>query len=195
MVKALVEFLKTTLIGGLLIVVPVYLTVLLLGKALKGMIALLGPIVALFPESLHHFAQIIAIALVVVVCFMLGLMARTGLGRRAIAAFEQRVLERMPGFAMVRSVVRRVSGSSDDAQFQPVLVETDEETLTPGFIVEELDDDRLVVLVPSVPTPAAGSLYILPRKRVHWVDVPVIEAIGVITRWGSGTSKLLKAMR
>ena len=195
MVKALVEFLKTTLIGGLLIVVPVYLTVLLLGKALKGMIALLGPIVALFPESLHHFAQIIAIALVVVVCFMLGLMARTGLGRRAIAAFEQRVLERMPGFAMVRSVVRRVSGSSDDAQFQPVLVETDEETLTPGFIVEELDDDRLVVLVPSVPTPAAGSLYILPRQRVHWVDVPVTEAIAVITRWGSGTSKLLKAMR
>jgi uncharacterized membrane protein len=52
-----------------------------------------------------------------------------------------------------------------------------------------------VVLVPSVPTPAAGSLYILPRKRVHWVDVPVTEAIGVITRWGSGTSKLLKAMR
>jgi uncharacterized membrane protein len=195
MVKALVEFLKTTLIGGLLIVVPVYLTVLLLGKALKGMIALLGPIVALFPESLHHFAQIIAIALVVVVCFMLGLIARTGLGRRAIAAFEQRVLERMPGFAMVRSVVRRVSGSSDDAQFQPVLVETDEETLTPGFIVEELDDDRLVVLVPSVPTPAAGSLFILPRKRVHWVDAPVTEAIGVITRWGSGTSKLLKAMR
>jgi uncharacterized membrane protein len=195
MVKALVEFLKTTLIGGLLIVVPVYLTVLLLGKALKGMIALLGPIVALFPESLHHFAQIIAIALVVVVCFMLGLIARTELGRRAIAAFEQRVLERMPGFAMVRSVVRRVSGSSDDAQFQPVLVETDEETLTPGFIVEELDDDRLVVLVPSVPTPAAGSLYILPRQRVNWVDVPVTEAIGVITRWGSGTSKLLKAMR
>jgi uncharacterized membrane protein len=195
MVRALVEFLKTTLIGGLLIVVPVYLTVLLLAKALKGMIAVLGPIVALLPERLHHFAQIIAIALVLVVCFMLGLIARTHLGKRAMEAFERRVLERMPGFAMLRSVVRRVSGSAEDAQFQPVLVETDEETLTPAFIVEELDDDRLVVLVPSVPTPAAGSLFILPRKRVHLVDAPVTEAIGVITRWGTGTSKLLKAMR
>ena len=193
--KALVEFLKTTLIGGLLIVVPVYLTLLLLGKALKGMVALLAPIVALLPERVHHFGQILAIVLVVLVCFMLGLIARTGLGRRAIGAFEQRGLERMPGLAMLRSVVRRVSGSSDDAQFQPVLVETDEETLTPGFIVEELDDDRFVVLVPSVPTPAAGSLYILPRQRVHWVDVPVTEAVAVITRWGTGTSKLLKAMR
>jgi hypothetical protein len=44
------------------------------------------------------------------------------------------VLERIPGFAMLCSVVRRVSGSSDDAQFQPVLVEI-EEALTPAFIV------------------------------------------------------------
>ena len=84
--------------------------------------------------------------------------ARTGVGRRAIEAFERRVLERMPGFALRRSVVRRVSGSSDDDQFQPVLVEI-EEALTPGFIVAEIGDDRFVVLVPSVPTPAAGSLY------------------------------------
>ena len=192
--KAPVEFLKTTLIGGLLIVVPVYLTVLLLAKALGGMVALLTPIVALLPEGVQNFRQIVAIGLVVLVCFVLGLIARTGLGGRAIAAFERRVLEKMPGFALLRSIARRVSGSSDDAQFQPVLVEI-EEALTPAFIVEELDDGRCVVLVPSVPTPAAGSLYILPRQRVHWVDVPVTEAIAVITRWGTGTSKLLKAMR
>jgi hypothetical protein len=33
-----------------------------------------------------------------------------------------------------------------------------EEALTPAFIIEELDDDRFVMLVPPVPTPAAGSL-------------------------------------
>jgi uncharacterized membrane protein len=194
MMKPLVEFLKTTLIGGLLIVIPTYLTVLLLAKALGGMVTLLSPLVALLPQEVEHFRRILAIVLVVLVCFILGLIARTGVGRRAIEAFERRVLERLPGFALLRSVVRRVSGSSDDAQFQPVLVEI-EEALTPGFIVEEIGDDRFVVLVPSVPTPAAGSLYILPRERVHWVDVPITEAIAVITRWGGGTSKLLKAMR
>ena len=194
MMKPLGEFLKTTVIGGLLIVVPTYLTVLLLAKALGGMVALFRPIVALLPNEVHHIGQILAMGFVLLVCFVLGLIARTGIGRRALEAFEQRVLERMPGFALLRSVVRRVSGSSEDAQFQPVLVEI-EEALTPAFIVEELGDDRFAVLVPSVPTPAAGSLYILPRQRVHWVDVPITEAIAVITRWGAGTSKLLKAMR
>ena len=194
MIKGLAEFLKTTLIGGLLVVVPTYLTVLLLGKAIGGLMAFLGPIVALLPEGLHHFRRIVAIGLVVLICFILGLIARTRLGRRAIELFERRVLERLPGFALLRSVVRRVSGSSEDAQFQPVLVEI-EEALTPAFIVEELDADRFVVLVPSVPTPAAGSLYILPRERVHWVDASMTEAVAVITRWGAGTSKLVKAMR
>jgi uncharacterized membrane protein len=194
MMKVLVEFLKTTLIGGLLIVVPTYLAVLLLAKAVGGLLALLGPIVALLPQGIQHFGRILAIVLVVLVCFVLGLIARTAIGRRAIEAFERHVLERLPGFALLRSVVRRVSGAGDEAQFQPVLVEI-EEALTPGFIVEEIGDDRFVVLVPSVPTPAAGSLYILPRERVHWVDVPITEAIAVITRWGAGTSGLLKAMR
>ena len=194
MIKGLAEFLKTTLIGGLLIVVPVYLTVLLLAKALGGLVALLAPVVALLPDTVQYARPLAAVALVVLLCFVLGLIARTTVGRRAIELFERRVLEKIPGFAMLRSVTRRVSGSSDDALFQPVLVEI-EDALTPAFIVEELEDTRFVVLVPSVPTPAAGSLYILPRERVHWVDAPVTEAVAVITRWGAGTGKLVKAMR
>jgi len=191
--RTIVEFVKTTLIGGLLILVPAYLAVLLLAKALAGMVGLLAPIVALLPGG-EGSRQITAIVLVVLLCFVLGVVARTRLGGRALDAFERRVLERMPGFALLRAVVRRISGSSEDAQFQPVLVEI-EEALTPAFIVEELDGDPFVVLVPSVPTPAAGSLYILPRERVHWVDVPMTEALAVITRWGAGTGKLVKAMR
>ena len=126
---------------------------------------------------------------VVVLCFATDLAMRTRLGDRMFRAFERRVLEKIPGFGVLRGAVRSVSGQSDD-----VLVEI-EEALTPAFVVEELDDGRCVVLVPSVPTPAAGSLYILTRDRVHWVDAPVTEAVAVITRWGAGTGKLVKAMR
>jgi uncharacterized membrane protein len=192
--KPLAELIKTTLIGGLLIVVPAYFAVLLLAKAAAGLVALLAPITALMPESLHALRQLAATALLVALCFALGLIARTRPGRRALGSFERGVLEKIPGFAVARGVVRRVSGLSDDAMFQPVLVEI-EEALTPAFIVEELEGDRFAVLVPSVPTPAAGSLFILPRERVHLVDVSATEAIGVITRWGSGTGKLLSAMR
>jgi uncharacterized membrane protein len=192
--STLAQFLKTTLIGGLLILVPMYFSVLLLLKAVAGLIALLAPVTALVPEGLDQLRQVVAIGLVVFACFVLGLAARTRPGRFMLGSFERRVLEKIPGFAVIRGMARRLSGQSDDEQFQPVLVEI-EDALTPAFIVEALDDDRFVVLVPSVPTPAAGSLYILPRARVHWTDVPVTEAVAVITRWGAGTAGLVKAMR
>src|SRR4030095_2077405 len=152
-----------------------------------------APVTALLPESLHGLGHLVAMLIVVLLCFAIGLAMRTRLGDRMFRGFERRVLEKIPGFGVLRGAVRRVSGRSDDAMFQPVLVEI-EDALTPACIVEELDDGRSVVLVPSVPTPAAGSLYILARERVHWVDAPVTEVISVITKWGSGTTKAVKAM-
>jgi uncharacterized membrane protein len=192
--KALAQFARTTLIGGLLVLVPIYFSVILLAKAASGLLALLAPITALMPESLAHLRGPAAMLIVIVACFALGLVMRTVVGQRLFRGFERRVLEKIPGFSVARGVARRVAGHADDSMFQPVLVEI-EDALTPAFIVEELDDDQFAVLVPSVPTPAAGSLYILPRARVHWVDVSATEAVGVITRWGAGTGKLVKAMR
>lgn len=173
---------------------PGYFSVLLLAKAAAGVMALLKPVTALLPDEIHQLRGLAAALLVLLACFVLGLVAQTFVGRALLGAFERRVLEKLPGFTLIRGFAQRLSGRSSDEQFQPVLVEM-EEALTPAFVVEELADGRVVVLVPSVPTPAAGSLYILPRARVHRVDVPVAQAISVITRWGAGTAKLVKAMR
>jgi uncharacterized membrane protein len=48
--------------------------------------------------------------------------------------------------------------------------------------------------VPSIPTPLAGAVYILERKRVHPLDVPFTQAIQVVSRWGSGAKDLVAAM-
>jgi uncharacterized membrane protein len=50
------------------------------------------------------------------------------------------------------------------------------------------------VLVPSVPTPMAGAVYILPPERVHPVDVPFTVALRVFTKWGAGSSEFVQAM-
>jgi uncharacterized membrane protein len=70
-----------------------------------------------------------------------------------------------------------------------------EEALVPAFIIEELDDGSFTVFVPSVPTPLAGAVYILPADRVHPLDVPFTQAIRAVARWGSGSKDLVAAMR
>ena len=47
--KGLAELTKTTLIGGLLVVLPIYLSILLLAKTLSAIVALLSPVTAAIP--------------------------------------------------------------------------------------------------------------------------------------------------
>ena len=58
--RAIAEFVKTTLIGGLLIVLPVYIAVLLILKAVQGLVTAVKPITAAIPGSVK-FEEILAI--------------------------------------------------------------------------------------------------------------------------------------
>jgi len=191
--KTLAEFTKTTLIGGVLIVLPIYVSLLLLAKAAKGLLALMKPITDGIPGSLE-FREILAVLVLAAVCFVAGLIARTGPGLRAKNAFEQAVLERLPGYTLLRGLAARFTGQADGSTFAPALVEI-EEALVPALIIEELENGSYTVLVPSVPTPMAGSLYILPRERVHPVDVPLATALKVFSKWGAGAGELVRAMQ
>ena len=190
--KSLADLIKTTLIGGLLVVLPIYLSVLLLAKTLGGLLALLSPVTAVIsPDA--RFRQVAAILIVLVVCLVVGLLVRTTLGLRAKEAFERSVLEKIPGYTLVRGLAKRLSGDQSEGTFRPALVEL-EDALSPAFIIEELEDGRYTVLVPSVPTPAAGALFILPRERVHPVDVPFMQAVKVISKWGVGAGAMARGV-
>jgi len=190
--KGLTELIKTTLIGGLLVILPIYLSILLVAKLLASVLALLSPVTAAIPAS-AQFRQVFAIVIVFAVCLVVGLLVRTNVGLRAKNAFEHSVLEKIPGYTMVRDLAKRISGDETESAFRPALVEL-EDALSPAFIIEELEDGRYTVLVPSVPTPAAGALFILPRERVHPVDVPFTQAVKVISRWGVGAGAMARGV-
>lgn len=191
--KALAELTKTTIIGGLLIVLPIYLSILLLAKTLSGVLALLSPVTAVIPAG-AQFRQIFALVIVLAVCLVAGLVVRTGVGLRVKNAFERSVLEKIPGYSLVRGLAERLGGDEAKGTFQPALVEL-EDALSLGFIIEELEDGRYTVLVPSVPTPAAGSVFILSRERVHPLDVPFTQAVTVISKWGAGAGALARGVK
>jgi hypothetical protein len=75
-----------------------------------------------------------------------------------------------------------MAGESQEHAWQPALAEI-EEGLVPAFIIEELEDGRFTIFVPSVPTPFAGAVYVLSRERVHPLDIPFTQAIQAVSRW------------
>ena len=187
------EFITSAVVGGLFVVVPVYLAVLLLLKGMQSVGNLVRPLAALLPDWIPA-EGLLSLLLVLVLCFFVGIAVRTQSGRAIRERLERVFFERLPGYALVRSLTQRLAGDTDEEAWKPALVEI-EDALAPGFIIEEHDDGRFTVFVPSVPTPLAGAVYILSRERVHILDVPFTQAIRTISQWGSGSRNLVAAMR
>ena len=191
--KKFFELLVRTFVTGLLIVVPVYLAILLLLQAMKSVVALVRPFARLLPEWFPA-ERALSLLLVLIFCWLIGAAVRTSAGRAVREQIEKIFFERMPGYALLRSLTQRLAGEDDGSAWKPALVEI-EDALVPAFIIEELLDGRFTVFVPSVPTPFAGAVYILDRERVHPLDVPFTQALQSISRWGSGSKELVAAMR
>ena len=191
--KTLGDFFKVTLVGGLLIVLPLWVLLLLLLKAIKSALLVLQPIAKLVPQKLVHH-NVVALFLLVLICFAVGLLIWTRTGQRIGDWLDKHLLGRIPGFSLIRGMIRQFVGQKDEQSFQPALVEI-EEALVPAFIIEKHADGQFTVFVSSSPTPMAGAIYILRPERVHPVDVPLRKAMVCVTEWGSGAAEMRAAIK
>lgn len=191
--KQTLEFLKTTVIGGLVVILPLAAALLIAARLLGALQGAVDPVATTLPYG-THIGRLLAVLIILAGCFLTGLAVRTGIGRRANAWLEQRVLQRLPAYSLLRSIGKQVAGEDDGAQMTPALAEI-EDALVPALIVEEHADGRLTVFVPAIPTPTVGAVYIMEAARVHRLDVPVTTLVQCVTRWGAGSTELLAAMR
>jgi uncharacterized membrane protein len=190
--KETFRFVGKAILRGLLIVVPLYLAVLVLLKGMQSVSKLVQPFTRLVPEWLPA-EQFLSLLLVLFICFLIGSGVRTRAGSWARERVEKGLFEKIPGYALFRSLTMQVAGESRQNVWKPALAEV-EEALAPAFIIEEFDDGRYTVFIPSIPTPFAGTVYILERHRVHPLDVPFTDALKVVSRWGSGAKDLVARM-
>jgi uncharacterized membrane protein len=191
--KPLIEFVKTTVIGGLLFLIPVVVVVLLLQKALHLAASGVAPVAHLLPSQGVigiAVAQVIAVCALLFVCFIAGLAIRTRAGTRLNTQLEQVILQRVPGFMFVKTIARRLAGLESESALAVALARI-EDAWVLSFVVERHPSGLFTVFVPSVPTPAAGSLYYLTEDRLKLLDVPVSAALGCIMRLGVGSHELL----
>ena len=126
-------------------------------------------------------------------CFLAGLVAREFPKTKAGRAFQEKVLERIPGYSLVRTVTRSLVGDRGGG-LEMALVEM-EDGLVIGVVIERHDVGWVTVFIPSTPAPASGAIYIFPAARVHPVDVPFRAGLKAAARYGRGAGALLAGLK
>ena len=189
------RWLKTYLLTGLLIWVPVVITIWVLGivvNTLEGVVpAFLSP-QALFGFDLPGFR----VLLVLLVLLVTGMLAANFLGRR-LFSLSEKILGRIP---LVRSIYQSVKQVSDtllapngQAFRQAVIIRYPHHgswsiaflTGSPtGEIASHLAGDFVSVYVPTTPNPTSGFFLLMPRADVIPLTMSVDTALKYIVSMG-----------
>ena len=192
--SSILRFLSSTTIRGLFIFLPVVIIALLLGELLDLVVALAAPIVDLAGIDVGEkpaFPVILAILIIALVSFLIGLLTLVGPSRSAGLWLESRILMPIPGYQAIKHLLAALGGTSQARSFKPALLKTGDHAEEIVFLIEDLNDGRSTVLVPFAPTPMAGQVRIVSSSRLTLLDASLGQVFDVLSQWGMGARKIL----
>ena len=187
-------FFKATIVGGLLFMVPLILMVVVLQKGLGLVRKIVVPLAKHFPERTFlgvGMTTILSIAVIVLLCFLFGLVARTAAGRKVRDWLEFTIMGKLPGYALVKGVIQGATGLENEEDVTIALVRI-EDAWQIGFVVEVHSDGHRTVYLPGVPNPASGSIFYITEDRIRPIDAKMGQMLTVIRHLGIGSKDLLK---
>jgi uncharacterized membrane protein len=191
----MMNFIKTTLLGGLLILLPLMLMWLGLQEIAGLLIAMATPIADLFPKGpFEDLAApgLVAVLLIVGVSFVLGLAARSYILIRIGRQIENSVLAKVPMYRMVKTM----SGAlldSDTSEVVPALVKDGVGGGDPCYVIEKHKDGRATVLLPWSPASFAGSIKVVQQSTLETAPCTLDEFSRSISQVGVGIEDCLTA--
>ena len=193
--RQLVEFLKTTALGGLFVLLPLILFYLLLAEMLELVVALATPIADLFPkETFDHVKApvLMALILIVGVSFLFGLALRSMTLRRFGLWIERAMFGRLPLYNAVKSLTRALVGAKDEAAFRPAVLNSPNGEREIVYVIEAHSDGQVTVLVPWAPASFAGSVKIMSSNRIEMLDASLGDVSRALSHWGVGVHELIR---
>lgn len=205
MFKNFKSFVKTTVLGGVIVILPVAILVLVfqwIYRVVVGMIRPLSSVIARwiqpaldtlpYGQLQNLISDILTIGIILIFCFVVGVAVKTRLGGWLFHAVEHSILRVAPGYTTIKEIVLQFSGSKKTPFSRVALVRMfNSDILQTGFITDEHADGTFTVFVPTAPNPTSGWFYHVPAKDVRVVAASVEATMRSILSCGVGSKALL----
>jgi len=191
--RPLIVFLRATLIGGILFLVPIVVLAIVLGKAHDLSLHIMTPLanrIAMESIAGTPLATLLAAGVIVLFCLGAGLFAKTRLARRTVAWLEDVLLCNVPGYDFFKGISESLLGYETGHVHQVVLARI-EDAWQIGFLMERLESGHYAVYVPGSPAVRSGSVYLMTAERFQRLDITRVEAVKCLRRFGIGANELL----
>jgi uncharacterized membrane protein len=191
----LLTFFKLTALGGLLVLLPVLLFVLLLMEIVQMVVGLATPIAGMFPAGTFDDAKspvVLAVTLLAGASLLIGIAMRSSAAQRLGNWIQEKTLNKLPIYRFVRTLVSGLVGAEKKGSFKPALFDAGNGQREIIYLVEDLGDGGFTALFPHAPTGFAGPVKIVAKDRIAPLDASLGDVSLVMNHMGLGAGKLLK---
>jgi len=193
--RAMFKFFKTTVLGGLIFILPLVLIFVLIEKAIH---LLRGPVQKLLPMfSGYDIAGVTLLSLatlagLILLCFLAGLLAKTTAASRAIDAIENKVLGNLPGYQLFKDAASRMAGLENDDGSKVGLI-AEGEGWRVCLVLESVGELLTIYMPDGGPAGGtAGEVRLIPASHVIITELTWLTLLTNLRRGGRG---LLEAIQ
>ncbi|MHC5025651.1 MAG: hypothetical protein ACYTGR_02690 [Planctomycetota bacterium] len=192
--KTILELVKSMLLGGLFVLLPLLLLYLMISEAVELVIAMATPIVEVFPEGTFgsiQYPAVLAFAVILGISLAIGIAMRSTALRRAGRRFEGLVLDRLPLYRALTSLLRGFTSGADEAAFKAAVMKHADDVRELVYVVEDTGGTSVTILRPHAPAGFIGTVAIVPRARIEKLGCTIGDVSRVLGQWGIGAHELL----
>jgi uncharacterized membrane protein len=190
--------LRRYLIAGLLVWVPLVITVVVI----RSLVGFMDQSLLLLPKEWRPEALLgypipgLGLVMTVTIVILTGLLAANLFGRRVVAAWES-LLARIPLVRSIYSAVKQVAetifAANGEAFRKVLLIEYPrrgiwtlafQTGIATGEIQRRTEAEVITVFVPTTPNPTSGFIMMIPRNEVMELDMSVEDALKLVVSLG-----------
>jgi uncharacterized membrane protein len=188
---------RTTIIGGLLFMLPFAVVVFLIGQVSFLIYPAVVKVQEFLPAAAFSFgfvssATLLATLIVLALCYLAGLAAQRSLAARFSAKIEKSLLLLFPRYAIWKNEMASNLGgaATGNAAMKPVLVTLDD-AVQIGFETDREPCGPVTVYLPSAPDPWSGRLVHVSSERVAPLAADFGQALAVFETLGRQANRVL----
>jgi uncharacterized membrane protein len=190
--KSFTRFLRTTIAGGILFLIPLVILASVAKKGLKFLEPITAPWDRTLPDNFLwglDGSNLIGIGILLLISFVAGLIFKVSVVKSSISKIEENFLSYIPGYAFLKSMATEALGRSDETSLRPVLVK-DEDKYLLGFLVEQRGT-LCTVFIPEAPQANSGDVQIVLEECVIKLSITSNAMKFIIRNLGKGAADLI----
>lgn len=189
----LVNFIRATIAGGVLFLIPMIVLIAVVSKAINLLQHVARPLAERFP-----FTQVagvgvitlISILLLLLLCFLAGLLMRTPSAKKMKSWIESNLLVYIPGYSYLQALSTDRLSNENTANWRPATILVDDNEVI-CFVIDETEH-YCSVFLPSAPVPSSGSVCVREKRLVRYLPINVSQASALIRKFGKGSASVFE---